>query len=107
MIIVIKIQLNEIHCYDSMSGYGTVYTIKVKVWLVKEMASKKSEVLNIGEWKVITQEKCVPQQGSNPNECRLFTMMCADFLSDYLPMSYPEEKSEQPVINEREFFLGT
>ena len=86
MMIVIKIQLKEIRCYDSMSGPGTVYTDKVKDWLVKEMASKKKEVLNISEWKVLTQEKFVPQQGSNPNECGLFTMMCADFLSDYLPM---------------------
>ena len=71
-----------------MSGPGTAYTDKVKDWLVKEMASKKKEVLNISEWKVFTQEKCVPQQGSNGNECGLFTMICADFLSDYLPMSY-------------------
>ena len=66
-----------------MSGPGTAYTDKVKDWLVKEMAAKKKEVLNISEWKVITQENCVPQQESNPNECGLFTIMCADFLSDY------------------------
>ena len=27
-------------------------------------------------------EAGVPQQGSNGNECGVFTMMCADFLSD-------------------------
>ena len=86
--IVVEIQLKERLCYNSMSGPGTVYTDKVKEWLVKEMASKISEVLNISEWRVITHEKCVPQQGSNPNECGLFTVMCADFLSDYLRMSY-------------------
>ena len=38
MMIVIKIKSKEIHCYDSMSRPGTVYTDKIKDWLVKEMA---------------------------------------------------------------------
>lgn len=52
------------------------------------MMLKKSQELNISEWTVITQEAGVPQQGSNGNECGVFTMMCADFLSDNLPMTY-------------------
>ena len=63
--IVIKMQLKEIHYYDSMSGVGTRYTDAVLRWLRVEMMLKKSQELNISEWTVMTQEAGVPQQGSN------------------------------------------
>jgi sentrin-specific protease 1 len=86
--IVVKMQSKEIHHYDSMSGEGTIYTTLVKDWLVREMFLKKNQELKISEWKVMTKEAGVPQQKTNGNECGVFAMMCADFVSDNLPMTY-------------------
>jgi sentrin-specific protease 1 len=92
--IVVKMHWKEMHYYDSMSRVGTMYTNLVKACLVREMYLKKYLELNV--WRVVTQEANVPQQGTNGNECGVFTMMCADFLSDNLPMTY--------CLDEMDFF---
>lgn len=86
--IVVNIQYKEIHYYDSMSGEGKEYTDLVKRWLVQEAIRRKKTAFDITEWKVLSREKGVPQQFSNGTECGVFTMMCADFLTDDLPLVY-------------------
>jgi Ulp1 family protease len=89
--IVVKMQSKEIRYYDSMSSDGIIYTNLVKDWLVREMFLKKKQELKISQWKVMTKEAGVPQQISNGNECGVFAMICADFVSDNFPMTFNSE----------------
>jgi Ulp1 family protease len=52
------------------------------------MFLKKKQELKISQWNVMTKENGVPQQMSNRNKCGVFAMMCADFVSDNLPMTF-------------------
>ena len=95
VMMVIFIQKKEIHFYDSMSGNGHQYLHVVLKWLVDEALSKKQTVLDPAEWKLIDEEHDVPQQ-QNGYDCGVFTIMCADHLSDNLPIS-SYRQSEMPA----------
>jgi Ulp1 family protease len=87
-LLFIPTNIKNMHWTMSYNGEGTIYTNLVKDWLVREMFLKKNHELKISEWKVMTKEAGVPQQKTNGNECGVFAMMCADFVSDNLPMTY-------------------
>ena len=85
---VVNFPLHEIHYYDSMNGNGKKYTDVLIKWLACESMFRKQIELDIKEWKIISQEPHVPQQTGNGTECGVFTMMCADFLLDDIPLLY-------------------
>jgi Ulp1 family protease len=86
-LIVIKLDKKEMHYYDSMHGNGVKYTDIAMGWLVNEMKVKRNIDMVISEWDVIIKHDN-PKQFNDPNECGMFTIMCADFLSDDLPLTY-------------------
>lgn len=86
-LIVIKLDKKELHYYDSMNGDGEMYTAIAMGWLVNEMKVKKNEDILMSEWNVIVKRDN-PKQLNDHNECGMFTIMCADFLSDGLPLTY-------------------
>lgn len=88
LLIVIDIQLKCINVYDSMSMRTIKYTDVAKNWLGREAIKLDKKDFNVDEWIVNTNEGHVPQQGKNNTECGVFTIMCADFLSDNLPLTY-------------------
>jgi sentrin-specific protease 1 len=45
---------------------------------------------DVSDWKLIDREPNVPQQ-MNGVDCGAFTVMCADFISDNLPLDYEQE----------------
>jgi Ulp1 family protease len=85
---VVNFPEREIHYYDSLSGDGKKYTNILIKWLACELMFRKSEELDIKQWKIISKEPHVPQQTGNGTECGVFYMMCADFTLDNLPLVY-------------------
>lgn len=82
---VIYIQKGEIHYHDSMSGKGKKYTEGLLHWLKDEHKRCKEGQALQGDWKLIDTD--VPQQ-ENDNDCGVFTIINADFISDDLPLEY-------------------
>ena len=92
---VVYVQKKEVHYYDSMSGSGKRYLEAILRWLTDEAREKKQFTLDPLEWKLIDREKGVPQQ-QNGYDCGVFSIVCADYLTDYLPLVYEQkEMSEQ------------
>jgi Ulp1 family protease len=58
-------------------------------WVVDEGKDKKGLAVDPKEWTLVSQELHVPQQ-SNGVDCGVFTTMCADFISDDLPLQYSQ-----------------
>jgi sentrin-specific protease 1 len=87
---VVYVQKKEIHYYDSMSGSGKRYLDAMLQWLVDEAREKKGELLDPEQWKLSDREQNVPQQ-QNGYDCGVFSIMCADYVSDNLPLSYVQE----------------
>lgn len=97
-LIVIKLVKKEIHYYDSMDGNGEKYTAIAMGWLVNEMKVKRNMDIVISDWDIIIKRDN-PKQFNDPNECGMFTIMCADFLSDDLPLTY--SLSQMPFFREK------
>ena len=55
-------------------------------WIVDEALDKKKIKLDPSTWKVFDRESGVPQQ-RNCYDCGMFSIFCADTLSDDLPLS--------------------
>lgn len=88
---VVYMAKQEIHYYDSMSGGGRRYLESIRRWLEDESRDKKKKEYDTSHWKLIDRENHVPQQ-QNGVDCGMFSIICADFLSDDLPLDY--EQSE-------------
>ncbi len=82
---VVFVQRKELHYYDSMSGSGDKYLGHILHWLVDEAKEKKQITLNPSEWRMVDRQKDVPQQ-RNGVDCGVFSTICADFVSDDLPI---------------------
>jgi Ulp1 family protease len=85
---VVNFPEREIQYYDSLSGDGKKYKDILLKWLACELMFRKSEELDIKHWEIIPKEPHMPQQTGNGTECRVFSMMCADFTHDNLPLVY-------------------
>ena len=84
---VVFIAKKEMHYYDSMSGSGRKYLSALQQWLKDEAKDKKGIVdLDTSDWKLLDREPEVPQQ-ANGYDCGVFSIMCADYLSDDLPIN--------------------
>jgi Ulp1 family protease len=90
-LLVAYIQRKEIHYYDSMSGSGERHMKAVLRWLTDEAREKKQMTLDPAEWKLVDREKDVPQQ-QNGYDCGVFSVICADYLSDSLLLRYSQEE---------------
>jgi sentrin-specific protease 1 len=82
---VVLISRKEIHYYDSMRGEGARYKNGLLRWLVDEAKTKRNFDLDTSEWKLISQYSCPQQQ--NGYDCGMFTIMCADVMTDDIPVT--------------------
>jgi len=88
--------LKEIHYYDSMNGRGVnEFLIHILQWLKDESNEKYDNRYTIddNEWQLIDRESNVPQQ-HNGSDCGMFTILCADFVSDNIPFGNSYDQSE-------------
>lgn len=90
-LLVIYVQIKRIHYYDSMSGSGKRYLEAAKRWIVDEAKDKKGiNDYDVSDWVLVDREPNVPQQ-MNGVDCGVFTTVCADFVSDNLPLDYEQD----------------
>ena len=73
-------------------------------WLVDEARVKKGFVLDSSEWKLVHRENNLPQQEKG-YDCGVFAIMCADFLSDDLPLSYTQK--DVPFFRKKMILLSS
>ena len=102
-LIVIYISKNEICYYDSLVGRNgcRTQTLKLMVTLeyLKMEAAAKEKVFSTNEWKLIeTDIEKVPQQ-TNTYDCGMFTIYCADYISDDLPLLYNQSEMSENRLN--------
>ena len=95
---VVYIQEKKIHYYDSMSGDGMQWMEGLLRWLVDEAKEKKNIDLDTNEWSLVGSETHVPKQ-YNGFDCGVFAIICADFLSDDLPLDYHQR--DMPFFREK------
>jgi Ulp1 family protease len=76
-----------------MGGEGKVYAEGLLNWIVDEGREKKQISINKNEWSLIYHGNKIPQQ-NNGHDCGVFSILCADFLSDNLPLQYSQRFSK-------------
>jgi Ulp1 family protease len=81
---VVLISRKEIHYYNSMKDAGTRYKRGLLRWLGDESKSKKKSDLDESGWTSLSPP-CPQQQ--NGFDCGMFSIMCADVMSDDIPVS--------------------
>jgi sentrin-specific protease 1 len=90
---VVYIQKKEIHVYDSIVSKeakivaGKIATALLK-WVADEGLKKKTIKITKKEWNKKFDSQ-IPQQ-ENGYDCGVFCIICADFLSDNLPLKYSQ-----------------
>ena len=85
---VVYIFAKRVLYYDSMGGRGQRYVEGLLRWVVDEAAAKNKVVVNKSEWSL---ERGVCPQQENGYDCGVFTVVCADFLADDLPLTYEQK----------------
>ncbi|KAJ1440558.1 hypothetical protein B484DRAFT_322974, partial [Ochromonadaceae sp. CCMP2298] len=89
---VVFVQEQRIHYYDSITtpGRGKVYLRAILQWVADtyECDPLRRGLLDLSPWRLVLDEP-VPQQVGG-TDCGVFTIMCADFLSDNLPLTYSQ-----------------
>jgi len=89
-LLIVFMQMKQIHYYDSKRGKGSKYLKAIKRWIMDEaIYKKKISDYNMSEWNVFDCESNVPLQ-ENDVDCGVFALLCADFISDRLPLSYTQ-----------------
>ena len=106
--IVIFMQLKEIHYYDSVSRPNVIekYLKHVLQWLRDESLTKYNNEYNIdsNEWQLFELEAMVPQQSRrNPPyfDSGMFSILCADFVSDNIPLNDSYSQAEIPLYRQK------
>lgn len=87
---VIHMTAKQISYYDSMSGSGRRHMNAVLQWIKDDVQDKLKQSLDMSDWKIIDESK-VPQQ-RNGYDCGVFSIMCADYVSDNLPLVYTQDE---------------
>eukprot|EP01039_Chlorochromonas_danica_P002907 gene2907-3173_t len=90
---VVYMQEKKIVFYDSMSGGGMVYLRDLKRWVADEHRDKKGTDLDMSSWTTMSAQG-IPQQ-RNGYDCGVFVVMCADYLTDDLPLTYRQEEMSE------------
>jgi sentrin-specific protease 1 len=89
-LLVVYVQEREIIYYDSMNGAGGIYLKRFMQWVKDEAREKKGMAIDENDWTLRSQLRSVPQQ-NNGCDCGVFSIICADFISDDLPLSYSQD----------------
>jgi Ulp1 family protease len=98
---VVSMQLKEIYYYDSMSGRSNrgKYVDILLHWLDDEAKHRcKTDKFIRADWNLFHEETHVPLQ-TNGYDCAVFAILCADFLSDNLPLHY--DQSSMPLYRRK------
>jgi Ulp1 family protease len=91
VMVVVFMQQQEVHFYDSMSGDGEEYMGHILHWLRDQARANDHAALDTSNWITRCPGELlqVPQQ-HNGVDCGIFSMLAADYLSDRLPLTYSQ-----------------
>jgi Ulp1 family protease len=95
---IINMSKKQICYYDSFHSKGERYLTGLLKYIVDEGKDKHNMTINESEWSFISGDSTTPLQ-TNGYDCGVFSVMCADFLSDDLPLSY--NQSEMNFFREK------
>jgi sentrin-specific protease 1 len=90
---VVYMKEKRICYYDSISKDGSKYVNGLMRWIQDEGTYKKGIVVDPSKWRFFNSEP-TPQQ-ENGFDCGVFSIMCADFISDNLPLQYNQNHMEE------------
>ncbi|KAJ1410740.1 hypothetical protein B484DRAFT_336273 [Ochromonadaceae sp. CCMP2298] len=85
--IVVHVQRRRIEYFNSLCASGRSYMKHVLHWLKDEATDKQKRTLE-SDW--VMKDMPCPKQ-TNGYDCGFFSLMCADFLSDDIPLSYEQQ----------------
>jgi len=88
---VIDVQRKEICYYDSFHSQGVRYLEGLMRYVIDEGKNKYDMIVDRSEWTLKSGDSDGPCQ-TNGCDCGVFSIMCADFLSDDLPLSYHQSE---------------
>jgi Ulp1 family protease len=89
-IAVISMRHKTIIYYDSLGASGTNYKNILLRWVTDE-AHRKTINVPRSDWSLLPRQNNVPMQ-SNGYDCGVFVIMCADYISDDLPLHYQQSE---------------
>ena len=95
---MIDMKKKQVCYYDSFHAKGDKYLNGLMNYVVDEGLAKHNTVVDRSEWTFISANSSSPMQ-TNGCDCGVFSIMCADFLSDDLPLSY--HKSEMNTFRSK------
>ena len=84
---IINMKKKQICYYDSFHAKGERYLNGLLNYIVDEGMTKYNMTVDRSEWSFISGDSSSPRQ-TNGCDCGVFSIMCADFLTDDLPLSY-------------------
>lgn len=95
---IIFVQQKQIKYYNSMDASGTDFMKAALRWLGDEVESKPKKYkmcgFNQAEWNLLNVSPDeVPKQG-NGFDCGMFSIYCADYVSDDLPLTYNQAQMD-------------
>jgi len=90
ILINLSTTLNNMPVNCIILGSGRLFLKALMRWLIDEARYKKKATIDPNSWKLFDQERHVPQQ-HNGYDCGVYTIACADFISDDLPLEYSQQ----------------
>jgi sentrin-specific protease 1 len=88
---IINMSKKQVCYYDSFHAKGERYLNGLLNYIVDEGKTKYNMTIDKSEWSFISGDNSSPRQ-TNGCDCGVFSVMCADFLSDDLPLSYHQSE---------------
>jgi len=88
---MVDMKKKQVCYYDSFHAKGDKYLNGLMNYVVDEGLAKHNIVVDRSEWTFISANNSSPMQ-TNGCDCGVFSIMCADFLSDDLPLSYHQSE---------------
>jgi Ulp1 family protease len=88
---IVFIMLKKIIYFDSLHGNGEIYVNSLMQWIIDEFYNKYKKIINKEDWKLICKNTTCPKQG-NDNDCGVFTILCANYNSDNLELTYNQDQ---------------
>ena len=88
-LMVIFVQTKRIFYFDSLGGNGDYYTTRIKQWLKDVARTQDKFTLDVRDWTV--ESPFANPRQENGDDCGVFVCMCADFISEQLPLFYTQK----------------
>ena len=88
---IVFIMLKKIVYFDSLHRNGEIYVDSLMQWIIDEGYNRYKKIINKEDWKLMYKNTACPKQG-NDNDCGVFTILCANYNSDNLELTYNQDQ---------------